>query len=819
MPLWIRLFGWLAGTVLAAMTVLVAAVVVFYLHLEPQLPPVQALRDFQFEVPLRIYTQDRVLMGEFGDQRREPITFDQFPPLLIKAVLAAEDDRFFEHSGVDYRGVLRAVARLALTGEKEQGGSTITMQVARNFFLSPEKTYQRKFKEILLAFRIERELGKEDILALYLNKIYLGQRAYGMEAASRVYYGKSVWDLSLPEWATLAGLPKSPSKINPIVNPAAALARRDYVLRRMHHLGAITAEQLDAGLSAPNTATFHGPSIGLNAPYLAEMVRQDLQARLGNDIYRAGLTVYTTIDSHLQQAAEVSLRQGLLDYDQRHGYRGPEAHWPIEQTSENLTRRLSEIPLVGGLQPAVVLAVDARSARIQVAGVGPVDLDWEGMRWTRRWLDDDRQGSAPTRANDVLRPGDVIRVRQQGNRWVLSQTPQVQGALVSLSARDGRILSLAGGFDFVQSPFNRATQARRQPGSSFKPFLYAAAFDKGYTPASIINDAPVEYAQGVNGEIWRPENYTGRFYGPTPLREGLVHSRNLVSVRLLQEMGVGYGVRYVERFGFPMQHVPPDLSLSLGTAELTPLEMARGYAVFASGGYLLTPYLIARVEDHDGRLLYARTPELACEDCGLESARSSVRQGPDWLTDRPTLALGGGDFVPEPLRGAPRVMDGRTAYLMTSLMQDVIRRGTGQQAARLNRADVAGKTGTTNGLRDAWFAGYTPDLVAVTWVGFDQARSLGRGESGGVSATPIWTNYMSRALKEVPPRAIDLPPGVVAVWVSAATGARTSLSDPAGHYEYFRADMLPPEAVNEGSGEASGSTASPIRQEELRDLF
>lgn len=801
----------LAGAMLAAVTVLVAIVLAFYLHLEPQLPSVQALRDFQFEVPLRIYTQDRVLMGEFGDQRREPITFDQFPPLLIKAVLAAEDDRFFEHPGVDYQGLLRAVARLVLTGEKEQGGSTITMQVARNFFLSPEKTYQRKLTEILLAFRIEHELGKEDILALYLNKIYLGQRAYGMEAASRVYYGKSVWELSLPEWATLAGLPKAPSKINPLANPAAALARRDYVLRRMHHLGWISTEQLEAGLSEPNTASLHGPAIGLNAPYLAEMVRQDLQARLGGEIYRAGLTVYTTIDSHLQQAAEVALRQGLLDYDQRHGYRGPEAHWPIGEGSDGLRRRLSEIPQVGGLQPAVVLAVDKRNARIQVAGVGPVDLDWEGMRWAR-------QGSS-TRAHEGLKPGDVIRVRQQGDRWVLTQVPKVQGALVSISPRDGRILSLVGGFDFVQSPFNRAIQARRQPGSSFKPFLYAAAFDKGYTPASIINDAPVEYTQGVNGEVWRPENYSSRFYGPTPLREGLVHSRNLVSVRLLQEMSVGYGVRYVERFGFPMQHIPPDLSLSLGTAELTPLEMARGYGVFASGGYLLTPYLIARVEDHDGRLLYARTPELACEDCGNATSRVQPAQGPDWLADHPPIALGGADFVPEPVRSAPRVMDGRTAYLMTSLMQDVIRRGTGRYALRLNRPDVAGKTGTTNELRDAWFAGYTPDLVAVTWVGFDLARSLGRGESGSVTATPIWTSYMSRALKEVPHRTIDLPPGVVAVWVSAVTGARTSLDDPAGHYEYFRADMLPTEAVNEGPGEASGLTASPIRQEELRDLF
>ncbi len=801
----------LAGAMLAAVTVLVAIVLAFYLHLEPQLPSVQALRDFQFEVPLRIYTQDRVLMGEFGDQRREPITFDQFPPLLIKAVLAAEDDRFFEHPGVDYQGLLRAVARLVLTGEKEQGGSTITMQVARNFFLSPEKTYQRKLTEILLAFRIEHELGKEDILALYLNKIYLGQRAYGMEAASRVYYGKSVWELSLPEWATLAGLPKAPSKINPVANPAAALARRDYVLRRMHRLGWISTEQLEAGLSEPNTATLHGPAIGLNAPYLAEMVRQDLQARLGGEIYRAGLTVYTTIDSHLQQAAEVALRQGLLDYDQRHGYRGPEAHWPIGEGSDGLRRRLSEIPQVGGLQPAVVLAVDKRNARIQVAGVGPVDLDWEGMRWAR-------QGSS-TRAHEGLKPGDVIRVRQQGDRWVLTQVPKVQGALVSISPRDGRILSLVGGFDFVQSPFNRAIQARRQPGSSFKPFLYAAAFDKGYTPASIINDAPVEYTQGVNGEVWRPENYSSRFYGPTPLREGLVHSRNLVSVRLLQEMSVGYGVRYVERFGFPMQHIPPDLSLSLGTAELTPLEMARGYGVFASGGYLLTPYLIARVEDHDGRLLYARTPELACEDCGNATSRVQPPQGPDWLADHPPIALGGADFVPEPVRSAPRVMDERTAYLMTSLMQDVIRRGTGRYALRLNRPDVAGKTGTTNELRDAWFAGYTPDLVAVTWVGFDLARSLGRGESGSVTATPIWTSYMSRALKEVPHRAIDLPPGVVAVWVSAVTGARTSLDDPAGHYEYFRADMLPPEVVNEDPGEASGSTASPIRQEELRDLF
>ena len=817
MPLRIKIFGWIAGTLLTLVMLGAAAAFVAYLRIAPQLPAVDTLRHFQFEIPLRIYSQDGKLMGEYGDQRREPIRFDQFPPLLIKAVLAAEDDRFFEHPGVDYQGLLRAVGRLLLTGEREQGGSTITMQVARNFFLSPEKTYERKLREILLAFRIERELSKEDILSLYLNKIFLGQRAYGMEAASRIYYGKSVWELSLAECATLAGLPKAPSRINPVANPPAALARRDYILRRMAQLGMIDADQLQTALASPNTAMLHNTVLELQAMYVAEMVRQELQSRLGSDIYRSGLTVRTTLDSGLQSKAELALQSGLEDYDRRHGYRGAEARWSADEPAQVHARRLSEIPAVGGLQAAVVLAVAPRSARVRIAGEGEADLDWNAIRWARPRLGPGRLGPLPTQATQVLTPGDVIRVRKASGRWMLSQVPEVQGALVSISPRDGRILALVGGFDFVRSAFNRATQARRQPGSSFKPFLYAAAFDNGFTPASIINDAPVEYAQGANGEIWRPENYTGRFYGPTTLREGLVHSRNLVSVRLLEQLGVRQAVRYVERFGFPMQHIPADLSLSLGTAELTPLELARGYAVFASGGYLLTPYLIARIEDHEGRLLYARTPELACEECGATASQPRA-PAPSWLADHPPQPLGGPDFVPEPVRPAPRVMDVRTSYLMTSLMQDVILRGTGRRAARLNRPDIAGKTGTTNGLMDAWFAGYTPDLVTVTWVGFDQMRSLGPGESGGATATPIWTNYMEQALENVPVRQIQPPPGVFAVWISSETGRQTAPEDTAGRYEYFRTDMPPAPAPDpNGIDPVPGDDA--VRQEELRDLF
>ena len=817
MPLRIKIFGWVAGTLLTLVMLGTAAAFVAYLRIAPQLPAVDTLRHFQFEIPLRIYSQDGKLMGEYGDQRREPIRFDQFPPLLIKAVLAAEDDRFFEHPGVDYRGLLRAVGRLLLTGEREQGGSTITMQVARNFFLSPEKTYERKLREILLAFRIERELSKEDILSLYLNKIFLGQRAYGMEAASRIYYGKSVWELSLAECATLAGLPKAPSRINPVANPPAALARRDYILRRMAQLGMIDADQLQTALASPNTAMLHNTVLELQAMYVAEMVRQELQSRLGSEIYRSGLNVRTTLDSGLQSKAELALQSGLEDYDRRHGYRGAEARWSADEPAQVHARRLSEIPAVGGLQAAVVLAVEPRSARVRIAGEGEADLDWNAIRWARPRLGPGRLGPLPTQATQVLTPGDVIRVRKASGRWMLSQVPEVQGALVSISPRDGRILALVGGFDFVRSAFNRATQARRQPGSSFKPFLYAAAFDNGFTPASIINDAPVEYAQGANGEVWRPENYTGRFYGPTTLREGLVHSRNLVSVRLLEQLGVRQAVRYVERFGFPMQHIPADLSLSLGTAELTPLELARGYAVFASGGYLLTPYLIARVEDHEGRLLYARTPELACEECGATASQPRA-PAPSWLADHPPQPLGGPDFVPEPVRPAPRVMDVRTSYLMTSLMQDVILRGTGRRAARLNRPDIAGKTGTTNGLMDAWFAGYTPDLVTVTWVGFDQMRSLGPGESGGATATPIWTNYMEQALENVPVRQIQPPPGVFAVWISSETGRQTAPEDTAGRYEYFRTDMPPAPAPDpNGIDPVPGDDA--VRQEELRDLF
>ena len=586
-----------------------------YWYLAPKLPPIDSLKDVQLQEPLRVYSSDGRLIAEFGEKRRTPLQFEQVPPLMVKAVLAAEDERFYQHPGVDWQGLTRAVVHLVRTGEKGPGGSTITMQVARNFFLGREKTYVRKINEILLALKIEEELSKDDILELYLNKIFLGHRAYGVEAAALVYYGARLDELSVAQIAMIAGLPKAPSRFNPIVNPDRAKTRRDYVLGRMRELEAIGEEEYLIAVATPVTARLHGLSVEVEAPYVAEMVRTFVEDRLGEEAYTAGFRVYTTIDSRLQEAANLALRKNLLAYDQRHGFRGPEFHVDLDTPDVNLDAVLADIPSTAGLLPAVVVEVEDKLVTAYAKIFGEIQVPWEGIEWARAYIDENRRGPELESAGDVVERGDVVRVQLEEDGWRMVQVPAVEGALVSLSPEDGALHALSGGYDFYRSKFNRAVQAERQPGSSFKPFIYSAAVEFGYTAASIINDAPVVFDDPGLEAVWRPENYSGKFFGPTRLRVALFKSRNLVSIRLLRAVGIEFAVGYLKRFGLDVDRIPHDLSLALGSGSVTPLEMATGYAVLANGGFRVTPYFVDRIEASDGTLWYAADPERVCGDC------------------------------------------------------------------------------------------------------------------------------------------------------------------------------------------------------------
>ncbi|HHI75941.1 MAG TPA: peptidase, partial [Gammaproteobacteria bacterium] len=604
----------LVGALLAA-----AAVVGAYLYIEPDLPDIEALREIRLQVPLRIYSSEGKLIAEFGEKRRNPVRYDQLPPRLVQAITAAEDAHFFTHPGIDPRGLLRAGIKLILTGKRKQGGSTITMQVARNFYLSRKKTYLRKLYEIFLALRIEQELSKEEILELYLNKIYLGHRAYGVAAAARVYYGKDLDQLTLPEIAMIAGLPKAPSAYNPLSNPQRAVERRNYVLRRMRELGYISQEQFQEASAAPITARRYAPRIEVEAPYVAEMVRKRMVAEYGDAAYTSGLEVYTTIEGKAQTAANAALRRALHAYTERHGYRGPLAHLDtMPADDEARDAALAEHRRYGEIRPALVLKVERRSARIYLGEGETGEIPWAGLEWARPYRGTDRRGKAPRKAGDVVQPGDLIMVRPvkgKGKKaepyWKLTQLPQVSGALISLRAKDGAMLALVGGYDFYRSKFNRVTQALRQPGSGFKPFVYSAALEKGFTPASLFNDAPVVFDDPSLEGAWRPENYSGKFYGPTRLRWALTKSRNLVSIRLLRAIGIDYALKYVTRFGFDPAKLPHNLSLALGSANVNPLQMARGYAVLANGGFLVKPYLVTRIL-RNGEKVFEAEPKQAC---------------------------------------------------------------------------------------------------------------------------------------------------------------------------------------------------------------
>ena len=729
--------------------------------------------------PLRVYSADGLLMAQYGTERRRPVPFEAIPRPLILAVLAAEDDRFYEHDGVDVRGLARAAVRYLQSGEPREGGSTITMQVVRNFLLTPEKTFERKLTEVLMALRLERMLTKDEILALYLNKVFFGHRAYGVAAAAALYYDKPLPALTLAECAMLAAIPKAPSAGNPVTDPQRALARRDYVLDRMLALGYIDRAAHDAARREPNRATLHEQEPELDAGYAAEMARAQVVERFGEAAYRRGYRVVTTIDSRLQTAAQAAVREALLGYDQRHGYRGAEAREPellaLDGSEQDaaIEALLADTQPLPGLAAGLVVTAGPRSAEVRLAGGSRVRLGLAQVKWARPFVTANRRGPAPRRVDAVLHPGDLVRLRPDAaGGWRLSQRPAAVAALLAMAPRDGAIRAMVGGYDFGESQFNRAVHARRQPGSAFKPFVYAAALDRGWTPASLVLDDPIAVQVSAT-ETWMPSNFDHRSLGPIRLRTALVRSRNLASVDLLDRVGVDEARRFITRFGFTRDQLPRGLTLALGAGVVSLPDMARGYAVFANGGFRVQPHLIARVEDASDAVVYAPDVRRACDDCWFRApAVAGEPERPD----------------PAPAARAPRVLEPRVAYQMHSLLADVIRAGTGRRARALKRADIAGKTGTTNDIRDAWFCGYQKDLVAVAWMGFDDNSPLGHGETGGESALGLWMGFMRPALAGRPEAELPVPPGMVPVYVDRTSGEPVAAGTPGAVREWIRDD-------------------------------
>jgi penicillin-binding protein 1A len=721
---------------------------------------------------------------------------------VIDAFLAAEDDRFFEHPGVDWQGLVRAALSNMTAGGVREGGGTITMQLARNTVLTSERTLRRKLKEMFLARRLEHEFSKKEILTLYLNRIFLGQRAYGVGAAAAVYFNKPVGALTLPEAALIAGLPRSPSRDNPVTSVERARERRAYVLRRMLETHKIDAAQHDSAMEAPIEPRLYGLAIELDAPYVAEMARAEMVRRYGAGALVDGYRVYTTVDSNLQAAADVAARRAILEYDRRHGYRGPVETLDAAQRADPLQVAgvFARHPRRGPLVPAVVKSASDAAAVVVLRDLTTVEIPFDEIKWARPALPDDRLGPVPKRASDVLSPGQVIYVvpRDQGG-FALAQMPAVAGALVALDPNDGSIVALTGGFDFEDSKYNRALQARRQPGSAFKPFLYSAALERGFTPATLVNDSPIVVEGGEAQEEWRPQNITKRFYGPTPMREGLVRSRNLVSIRLLRGIGIGYAAQHIGAFGFGPEALPANLTLALGTGQVTPLEMARGFAVFANSGYRVEPGFVSRVTTADGRELPIEAPRRACPVCSLSDESDVDPANPD--------------VVPEDRRAA-RAISAANAYVMTDMMADVIQRGTAQLAKSLNRRDLAGKTGTTSDRRDAWFVGFNADLVAAAWIGFDQERPLGDNEEGGRTALPMWIYFMQEALKGRPEHRQPEPPGVVRMWVSRETGAPARAGDPTALFEAFLEQHAPQAGTGAQDSGVDAESVEPESSEE-----
>jgi penicillin-binding protein 1A len=823
--LFVQLLMGVTGFTLAAAYAFVCS----YVYLEPTLPTVAAMKNNELQVPLRVYTRSGELIAQIGDQRRNPVRFEQIPLVVQHAFIAAEDDQFFEHHGFDWKGLVRSMF-VNVTSAETQGASTITMQAARSAFFTQERTVRRKLQEAFVTYRLEGDFTKQEILALYLNVIFFGQRSYGVASAAETYYGKQLDQLTLAEAATLARVPQWPSKYNPITNPTGAAERRGYVLRRMRELGFISPAEADAAAKEVVRTETHRALADVEAPYVAEMVRLEIKKRFGDAAQDAGYKVYTTIDGRLQKAANRALRLGLVDYDRRHGWRGATNKVELagNETPEMLETLLEEYGSVGLLTPAVVLSIADRQARIYAKGQGMAPLEWAGMSWAKKRVNETGLGPEPKAASDILSRGDVIYVVHDtpDAPAELAQLPEAESALVAVDPNNGAIVSLVGGFDYFGSRggFNRATMAYRQPGSGFKPFMYASAMAGDYTPASVILDAPIIVDDPSIEEIWRPENSGGGFGGPMRLREALVRSRNLVSIRLLREMGVKPVIDYVKNFGFSVErnHIPNNLTLALGSMQATPLDMATGFSVFANGGYLVEPYYIERIEGPGGTIVYSADPQVVCAECVSPIAAISAAE----RAKNPTLSA---TVVPPtpltteatPTKAAARVITPQVSFLMNDIMKDVITRGTGRRALALGRADLRGKTGTTNLNVDTWFNGFNDTLVASVWVGLDDPGPLGDGEEGARTAVPIWVDFMREALRGVPEKQRVAPEGIIELKVNARTGG-TKDADLDPVFEYFREEKLPteegyvgdpgtnPQDVDPTSSDAPQSGADPI---------
>ena len=801
--------------ILAVCCILLGAGSVYglYKYIEPQLPDVNTLKDVRLQTPMQVYSAEGDLIAQYGEKRRVPLTIGQMPPEMVKAFIATEDSRFYEHHGVDPIGIFRAASIALMSGHASQGASTITQQLARNFFLSPERTLMRKIKEAFLAIRIEQLLNKDEILELYLNKIYLGYRAYGVGAAAQVYFGKNVDQLTLSEMAMIAGLPKAPSTFNPLYSHDRAVSRRNVVLARMLDQNYISQSQYNEARNEPLVASYHGPEIVFSAPYLTEMVRQEMIKRYGENAYTDGFKVYTTVTRRLQTAAQESVRNNVMAYDMRHGYRGPsnvlwkagEAAWD----NTEILKTLKALPVYGPLIPAVVTAANNDEATVLMRDGNSVSIGMAGMRWARPFKSDTQQGATPRSVTQVVQPGQQIWVRKVDNDWWLGQVPDVNSALVSLNPKDGAVRALVGGFDFNQSKFNRATQALRQAGSNIKPFLYTAAMDRGLTLASILNDVPISRWDAGAGSDWRPKNSPARYDGPIRLRQGLGESKNVVMVRAMRAMGVDYAAEYLQRFGFPAQNIVHTESLALGSASFTPLQLVRGYAVMANGGFLIDPYFISKIENEQGDVLFEVKPKVACPECNLPviygETKKALAMNEDSVENVAVSQENRNVAVPQPQLEqvpsgqpqqdgeqlyAPHVINTPLSFLIKSALNSNIFgepgwMGTGWRAGRdLKRNDIGGKTGTTNSSKDAWFSGYGPGVVTSVWIGFDDhRRDLGRTtasgaipdqisgyEGGAKSAQPAWDSFMKSALDGVPVEPLTPPEGVVTVNIDRSTG-------------------------------------------------
>ncbi|MEZ8293043.1 penicillin-binding protein 1A [Vibrio splendidus] len=828
----------------------------FYYYVKPELPDVATLRDVKLQTPMQVFSQDGKLISQFGEKRRNPVTYDEIPHHLVEALIATEDSRFYEHPGIDPIGITRAALVVAMSGSAKQGASTITQQLARNFFLSNEKKIMRKIKEIFIAIHIEQLLSKEEIMELYVNKIFLGHRSYGFGAAARVYFGKDLPELTLSEIATLAGMPKAPSTMNPIYSIERATHRRNVVLRRMLDEKYITQAEFDEARSETLISKYHGAEIELSAPYVAEVARAWMVERYGEAAYTSGMKVYTTVDSKLQKAANQAAIKNLLGYDERHGYRGAEkVLWQTAQSAwdqEQIVKHLKSQPTYGDLVPAVVTAVDSKSAQVWVKNQGEGTIEWQGMNWARKFLTDNRQGPAPSQAKEILAVGEQVWVRHEAItgdevseepteesaeaksetpvEWRLSQVPNANTAFVAMNPNNGAVLSMVGGFNFVHNKFNRATQSIRQVGSGIKPFIYSAAIDKGLTLASLINDAPINQWDKSQGTAWRPKNSPPTYVGPTRLRIGLAQSKNVMAVRVLREVGLDDTRNYLTRFGFDIDEVPRSETIALGAGSLTPMKVAQGYSVFANGGYYVEPFYISRIETPYGETEFEATPKVVCkDDC----------QQP--MTADPMADEFAEQDVDAKVQYAPQVISEQNAFLVREMMYSNIWgggdwsagtgwNGTGWRAQPLKRRDIGGKTGTTNDSKDTWYSGYGPGMVATVWVGFDNHnRNLGRtkansnlgksqitgAEAGAKTAEPAWVDFMGTALAGVPAQRKEIPENIVRVRIDRETGLLTNKFDSSSMFEYFEKGTEPTEYITERFNDDIYSTSSGEAVEEL----